>query len=235
METKQTYYLMQKEKRRLTGRNLFSFLLEKIQPQEVTVCNESLALLFLPEFILSEEKGVFSKLRNKIYSGILNKKLDKLLANANREMPLKVVEACLREFLKKECAFRKTTKVLIVDKSRIEWEELLEPYCLSLNYLEFLVEEKTEYDYLAERLYEESGLAVAFTEWEESWDMLGKYHIIIDLRKDFFIPVKSMAEGCVYFDGVSDWEKEKRIRKTPVGATYISPLIYLDRALKSTV
>ena len=264
MEKKQDYYLIQKEKRMLTGKKLFSFLLEKIQPEEIEVCGEPLEVLFLPEFETIEKKGFFLKVRNKVYRLILDKKMEKLLATANREIPFLVVEACLKEFLKKECAFRRVTKVLIVDKSPIDMKEMLMPYCNNLNFVELLVDNKEDYEYLAEELYEESGLAVAFTEWGdkgpeeakgeglkllEVGDMVGnkekkkenqpelteKYHIIIDLRKDFFVSEKNLAAGCVYFDASSSKEKERRIRRTVAGATYISPVIYLDRALKSTV
>lgn len=257
MEKKQACFLVQKEKRKLTGRSLFSFLLEKPAPKEVSLCGVTLRVLFAPEFVEDRKRGIFGDMKGKVLHYFLKSKKDRMLAMANKDMPSFAVEACLDNFLKKECAFRKTTRVLIVDKGLFELESLMLPYCVHLNYLELLVEHKENYEYFAERLYEESGLAVAITgwlgsrleekfhqdyeaegieiEWKESQRLSGVYHIIIDLNRDFLVGKENLAAGCVYFDGFSSREKEHRLRTAGVGATYISPVIYLDRALKSTV
>ncbi|MBD5105523.1 MAG: hypothetical protein HDT41_00825 [Lachnospiraceae bacterium] len=268
-----SYFRIPGEKRQLNGKELFSFLREKVQPEEVIVCGEPMAFFKLPEFISVKPKGLWEGMKNKLYRMLLNRKMEKLLAVTTEEFPLAVLEACLAEFLKKECAFRRATKVLIADKSRVDFKELLMPYCSSLNYLEFLVDDSEAYEYLAEEMYEESGLTVTFTVskeesrttvWEDeaagkeragsleknqeesekgensraqvwSREMGERYHIVIDVRNDFQIPVEYLAEGCVYFDALSDEVKEKYLRREGKGITYISPGIYLDRALKSTV
>lgn len=262
MEQNPSYFLIRKEKRTLETKLLFSFLLEQIQPKEILVCGASLEILELTEFAFEEQKGIFKKVRDHIYRNLLERKLKKLSIMATEKFPPSVVEACLKEFLKKECAFRRSTKVLIADKGLVGLEELLLPYSSNLNYVELLVEEKEEYEYLAEELYEESGLTITFTvlernqpweakekalevaewKWQEEDEkeeyhpqIQGKYHIIIDLREDVFLGNENLAEGCIYFDGSSSKEKEGQIRRAGAGATYISPRIYLDRALKSTV
>ncbi|MCM1160596.1 MAG: hypothetical protein NC412_05160 [Roseburia sp.] len=236
MDRTLSYFLILGEKRQLTGKELFSFLREKIQPGEVIVCGEPMAYLKLPEFTSENAstapKGLWGKMKNKLYRALLDRKMKKLLAVTTEEFPLKVLEACLAEFLKKECAFRKATKVLIADKSYVDFKELLMPYCSSLNYLEFLVDDSEAYEYLAEEMYEESGLTVTFT---VSKEMGEKYHIVMDVRDDLQIPTDCLAEGCIYFDAFSDKTKEQYLRREGKGITYISPMIYLDRALKSTV
>lgn len=183
-------------------------------------------------WILEKPKGIWRKIKSRLYEVLMNRKMEKLLSVTTEEFPLTVLEACLAEFLKKECAFRRATKVLIMDKSRVDFKELLMPYCSTLNYLEFLVDDSEAYEYLAEEMYEESGLTVAFT---ASGKVGEKYHIVMDVRDDFWIPVEYLAEGCVYFDAFSDLDKEKYLRREGKGITYTSPRIYLDRALKSTV
>ncbi len=232
MDRETPFFLIQGEKRQLTGKELFSFLREKIQPGEVVVCGAPMAFLKLPEFISEKPKGIWGKIKNRLYEVLMNKKMEKLLSATTGEFPLSVLEACLAEFLKKECAFRRATKVLIADRSRVDFKELLMPYCSSLNYLEFLVDDTEAYEYLAEEMYEESGLTVAFT---ASGEVGEKYHIVMDVRDDFWISAEYLAEGCVYFDAFSDSAKEKYLRREGKGITYISPRIYLDRALKSTV
>lgn len=232
MDREMSYFLIQGEKRQLNGKELFSFLKENIQPGEVAVCGAPMAFLKLPEFILEKPEGIWGKLKNKLYQVLMNRKMEKLLSVTTEEFPLTVLEACLAEFLRKECAFRRATKVLIADKSRVDFKELLMPYCSSLNYLEFLVDDSEAYEYLAEEMYEESGLTVTFT---ASGEMGEKYHIVMDVRNDPGIPAEYLAEGCVYFDAFSDLAKEKYLRREGKGITYISPRIYLDRALKSTV
>lgn len=253
MDRAKAYFLLQREKRQLNWKELFSFLTEKVQPEEVIVCGEPMDVLWLPEFIMEKPKGIWRRIRNKLYEALMNKKMKQLLAMTTEEFPMAVMEACLAEFLKKECAFRRTTKMLIADKSHVDFKNLLVPYCSNLNYLEFLVDDSGDYEYLAEEMYEESGLTVTFTlsekekAWEETMDLeetnhqawtkelSEKYHIVIDLRKDLKIPVESLATGCVYFDSFSDKEREKCLRRDGKGITYLSPRIYLDRALKSTV
>lgn len=230
MQKNPSYFLIQKEKRLLSVKELFSFLFEKIQPGQVTVCGEILYFMELPEFVTEKEQGTFTRLKNNLYKSIVNKKMKRLLQLTTEEMSLSVVEACLLEFLKKECAFRKSTKVLIADKSHVDLKKLLMPYCDNINYLQLFVEESQDYEYLAEEMYEESGLAVTFAAPGEE-----KYHIVIDLRNDFVIASENLAEGCVYFDGFSGQEKESRLRRERMGVTYISPMIYLDRALKNTL
>ncbi|MBD5545487.1 MAG: hypothetical protein HDR01_14905 [Lachnospiraceae bacterium] len=253
MGRENAYFLVQREKRQLNWKELFSFLVEKVQPEEIIVCGEPMSILKLPEFMMEQPEGIWRKIKKKLYEALMNKKMRKLLATTTEEFPMAVMEACLAEFLKKECAFRRTTKVLIADKSHVDFKNLLMPYCGSLNYLEFLVDHSGDYEYLAEEMYEESGLAITFTlsekekAWEEipdsdefnhpTWtkELTEKYHIVIDLRKDLQIPVGCLAEGCVYFDSFSDKEREKCLRRGGKGITYLSPGIYLDRALKSTV
>lgn len=189
-------------------------------------------LLAAGAWALKKPRGIWKKIKNKLYEALLNRKMEKLLAVTTEEFPLIVLEACLAEFLKKECAFRRATKVLIADRSRVDFKELLMPYCSSLNYLEFLVDDSEAYEYLAEEMYEESGLTVAFT---ASGELGERYHIVMDVRNDLLIPAEYLAEGCVYFDAFSDLAKEKYLRREGKGITYLSPRIYLDRALKSTV
>lgn len=150
----------------------------------------------------------------------------------NESIPPAVVEKSLCLFLKRECYFRKDTKVFVIDNKDIDVEELLFPYCSRLNYLQFLSGESDCHGAFIDEMYEESGLAIAITTKTEN---AKEADILIDLSKEELIAVSDIKKGCIYFDGFSDYQKEKRIRNCRNDVTYISSRNYLDRALKSTL
>lgn len=147
-------------------------------------------------------------------------------------IPTPIVEQSLYLFLKRECVFRKNTKVFVADNSEVETLQLLFPYCCNLNYLYFMTEDKERTDSLADELYEESGLAITVTSKAES---ACEADIIIDLKEEFRMKPSDIKRGCIYFDGCGDARKAKSIRNARSDVTYISSRNYLDRALKSTL
>lgn len=147
-------------------------------------------------------------------------------------LPPLLVELSLYLFLRKDCFFRKDTKVFVADNREVAVEKLLYPYCCRLNYLQFLVEDKDRYDDFADEMFEESGLALAVTTKPEN---AKEADVIIDLGESFLIDAADLKKGCIYFDGFADGGKEKSIRNCRNDVTYISSRNYLDRALKSTL
>lgn len=150
----------------------------------------------------------------------------------NENIPPAIVEKALGLFLRRECYFRKDTKVFVIDNKEIAVEDLIFPYCSRLNYLQFLSGEGDCHGAFIDEMYEESGLAIAITTKPEN---AKEADILIDLSQEDLIPVSDIKKGCIYFDGFSDYQKEKRIRNCRNDVTYISSRNYLDRALKSTL
>ena len=125
------------------------------------------------------------------------------------QLPECLIRIALFIFLKKECTFRKETKVFIIDEGSIELEDALYPYCSKLNFLQFLVKEKECHEEFVREVYEESGLAIAITTKKEN---AMDADIILDLGKEELLDVEHIKKGCIYFDGYSHEGLEKKLR-----------------------
>ena len=143
------------------------------------------------------------------------------------QLPQELIRIALFVFLKKECTFRKETKVFIIDEGSIELEDALYPYCSKLNFLQFLVEKKECHEEFVREVYEESGLAIAITTKKEN---AVDADIILDLGKAELLETKHIKKGCIYFDGYSHERVEKRLRMRG-DILYFSPRNYLKAHL----
>ena len=143
------------------------------------------------------------------------------------QLPQELIRIALFVFLKKECTFRKETKVFIIDEGSIELEDALYPYCSKLNFLQFLMEKKECHEEFVREVYEESGLAIAITTKKEN---AADADIILDLGKAELLEPKHIKKGCIYFDGYSHERVEKRLRMRG-DILYFSPQNYLKAHL----
>ena len=125
------------------------------------------------------------------------------------QLPEELIRIALFVFLRRECTFRKETKVFIIDEGSIELEDALYPYCSKLNFLQFWVKEKECHEEFVREVYEESGLAITITSKKEN---AIEADIILDLGKEELLDVEYIKRGCIYFDGYSHESLEKKLR-----------------------
>lgn len=125
------------------------------------------------------------------------------------QLPVELIRIALFLFLKKECTFRKETKVFIMDEGSVELEDALYPYCSKLNFLQFLVKEKECHEAFVKEVYEESGLAISITTKREN---AVEADIILDLAKEELLDLEHIKKGCIYFDGYSHADLEQKLR-----------------------
>lgn len=147
----------------------------------------------------------------------------------NTQIPHGLIQIALFVFLKKECTFRKATKVFVIDEGNIELEDALYPYCSKLNFLQFLVEKKEVHEKFFREVYEESGLAISITTKKEN---AIEADIILDLGKAEQLELEHIKKGCIYFDGYSHENMEKKLRRRG-DILYFSPWNYLKTYLLS--
>lgn len=144
------------------------------------------------------------------------------------QLPEELIRIALFLFLKKECTFRKETRVFIIDEGSIELEDALYPYCSKLNFLQFLVKKKECHEEFVREVYEESGLAIAITTKKEN---AMDADLILDLGKEELLDVEHIKKGCIYFDGYSHKSLEKKLRMRG-DILYFSTWNYLNALLQ---
>ena len=140
------------------------------------------------------------------------------------DFPPVLIELALFRFLKKECVFRKQTRVFVVDQEEIPVRDLIRPYCDRLNYLQFLVRDKQKYDAFVNEVYEESGLAISVTTDAEN---VKDADIVIDLSCRQIFAISDIKKGAVYFDGYSKISRAE----TTKDIIYFSTAGYWERII----
>ena len=122
--------------------------------------------------------------------------------------------------------FRRQTRLLVVCDPEPSLQELLFPYCGSLNYLQLLVQDKKQCESFVQEVYEEYGLAVSVTERKEC---AADADILIDLSPSQTFEADEIKDGCLFFDGYSHPRLKEQLQKRK-GIYYFCPKDYWETA-----
>ena len=241
-------------------KGLWRFVRSRLECTTVFFFEQAIVKVCIPVWNMPEKKGLkgrISRLLNRHYIRKVQSKLWDVLLKAENasvqpafaskaiyerfytestlknelwlttQIPQELIRIALFVFLKKECTFRKETKVFIIDEGSVELEDALYPYCSKLNFLQFLVEKKECHEEFVREVYEESGLAISITTKKEN---AIEADIILDLGKAEQLEVEHIKKGCIYFDGYSHAQLEKKLRRRG-DILYFSPWNYLKMYL----
>lgn len=229
-------FLIKTEKKELGFKELVAFTKEELWIKKINVAGEELIVVKMPEYVIKKQTIRYNILFH-IYEIILKVKVKGMQFVS--ELPMNVCSASLFQFLKTECRFRRNTHVLIAEEGQLLFDEILLPYCDKLNFLQIYTaspERAEEFGYFLEKLYEENGLSAGVT---LSPDSIETADVILDMTKgdlaEYLLKENKIGQGCLYFDCFGSREKERYLRRKRGDITYISPMNYLDRALRDTV
>lgn len=229
-------YLVKTGQKELGLKELIAFTKEELWIKKINVAGIELIVVKMPEHVIKKQ-SIRHKILFRFYKSILKKKAKGM--QFVTELPLSVRSASLLQFLKAECRFRRNTHVLVAEEGKLAFDEILLPYCDKLNFLQIYTKNKEreeEFNYFLEELYEENGLSAGVT-W--SINSIETADVILDMTEgdllEDMLKGNKIGQGCLYFDCFGSREKERYLRRKRGDITYISPMIYLDRALRDTV
>ncbi len=80
-------------------------------------------------------------------------------------------------------------------------------------------------------LYEQSGLPVCVT--DEIPQTQGNKTVVVDISPGSRLPVRKLAQSCLYLDLTSDPQKQRILKQKRADISYISARNYLDTAFKA--
>lgn len=215
---------------------LWRFVRGALPVEETGFCGQQVVRVSVPLLENPAKRGWFFRLARQYYRKLLQARLwDILLSCQNEtpnpafcspgiyhsfsddvslgrelwltmEFPPVLVAAALSRFLKKECIFRRNTRVFIVCNEEIPVRGLLLPYCDRLNNLQLLVKQPKAYEAFADEMLAEYGLAVGLTGRKEQGTQAD---ILIDLARERTYCACEIKKGCLYFEGFKGQDTAK--------------------------